>query len=160
METTRWIEWAGDEPELKARLYALPSRKAALLHLDYHSLNVMVQGNQISGVLDWANAKAGDPRADFARTYTILRVEPYSPNGDTLQMAVARRLLERIWRAGYVQAGGRLEDIALFYAWAGAVMIRDLSPRIGKAGFWLQDCHLDPVRAWRDTWKRRAGIRL
>lgn len=160
LDATGWIEWAGDEPELKARLYSLPSRKAALLHLDYHPLNVLVRGSQISGVLDWANARAGDPRADFARTYTILRVEPYHPNGGSLLLAVARRMLERAWRAGYRQAGGTLDDMALFYAWAGAVMIRDLSPRIGKPGFWLRHPHLDPVRAWRDAWKRKAGIHL
>jgi aminoglycoside phosphotransferase (APT) family kinase protein len=154
-----WIEWAGDEPELKARLYELLSRKTALLHLDYHPLNVMAHGSTISGVLDWANAHAGDPRADFARTYTILRVEPYTPHGDSLLMAVVRRILERAWRHGYLQAGGNLDDMALFYAWAGAVMVRDLSPRIGKPGFWLQSHHLDPVRAWTTAWKTRAGIK-
>jgi aminoglycoside phosphotransferase (APT) family kinase protein len=159
IDSTAWIEWAGDEPELKARLYDLPARASALLHLDYHPLNVMADGGQITGVLDWANARAGDPRADFARTYTILRVEPITPIGDHAVLAVMRRLLERAWRTGYTQAGGRLDDMALFYAWAGAAMIRDLSPRAGKPGFWLQDQHLDGVRAWRDQWKRRAGIR-
>jgi aminoglycoside phosphotransferase (APT) family kinase protein len=159
-ESTRWIEWAGDEPELKARLYDLPSRRTALIHLDYHPLNVMADGSLVTGVLDWANARTGDSRADFARTYTILRIEPYSPNGDSLQLALLRRLLERAWRTGYVGAGGRLDEMALFYAWAGAVMIRDLSPRIGKPGHWLYDHHLDPVRRWRDTWKRRAGIQM
>jgi aminoglycoside phosphotransferase (APT) family kinase protein len=158
MDATSWIEWAGDEPELKARLYDLPSRQNKLLHLDYHPLNVMADGRQISGVLDWANARAGDPRADFARTYSILRVEPYTARGDPLWLAVARRLLERAWHTGYIQAGGHLDEMALFYAWAGASMIRDLSPRIGKPGFWLQDQHLDGVRAWRDLWKKRAGI--
>jgi hypothetical protein len=38
-------------------------------------------------------------------------------------------------------------------------MIRDLSPKIGREGFWLQDQHLDGVRQWRDEWKRRAGIK-
>lgn len=158
MDATQWIEWAGDEPELKARLYDLPSRRTALLHLDYHPLNVMADGGQISGVLDWANARAGDPRADFARTYSILRVEVYTPGNDSLAIAIMRRALERAWRTGYVQAGGQLDEMALFYAWAGAAMIRDLSPRIGKPGFWLQDHHLDPVRQWRDRWKREAGI--
>jgi hypothetical protein len=50
--------------------------------------------------------------------------------------------------------------MALFYAWAGAAMIRDLSPRIGKPGFWLLDVHLDSVRRWRDRWKGKAGIRV
>jgi aminoglycoside phosphotransferase (APT) family kinase protein len=158
MDATSWIEWAGDEPELKARLYDLPSRRTTLLHLDYHPLNVMADGGEISGVLDWANARAGDPRADFARTYSILRVEPYSTPGDPMWLAIARRVLERAWRSGYVQAGGRLDEMALFYAWAGASMIRDLSPRIGKPGFWMQDHHLDGVRAWRDTWKHHAGL--
>jgi aminoglycoside phosphotransferase (APT) family kinase protein len=160
LESTRWIEWAGDEPEIKARLYDLASRRTALIHLDYHPLNVMADGAQISGVLDWANAHIGDPRADFARTYTILRVEPYSPNGDSLSLALMRRLLESAWRTGYVGECGKFDEMALFYAWAGAAMIRDLSPRIGKPGFWHQDHHFDPVRRWRDAWKRRAGIRV
>jgi Ser/Thr protein kinase RdoA (MazF antagonist) len=155
-DPTAWIEWAGDEPELKARLYDLPSRQTRLIHLDFHPLNVMADGvrfAQISGVLDWANAGAGDSRADFARTYTILRVEPYSPNGDSPLMALVRRALERTWRRGYTQAGGTLDEMALFYAWAGTVMLRDLSPRIGKPGHWLQDRHLDGVRAWTAKWK-------
>ena len=158
MDATQWIEWAGDEPELKARLYDLPSRRTVLLHLDYHPLNVMADGGHISGVLDWANARAGDPRADFARTYSILRVEVYTPGNDSLTVTFMRRALERAWRSGYMQAGGQLDEMALFYAWAGAVMIRDLSPRIGSS--WMQDQHLDPVRQWRDRWKRTANIRV
>jgi len=158
MNTTNWIEWAGDEPEIKARLYGLPSRKNRLLHLDYHPLNVMADNGQISGVLDWANARAGDPRADFARTYAILRIEPYGPKADDFKLNIGRRLLAYFWQRGYLQAGGQLDEMALFYAWAGASMIRDLSPRIGKPGFWLEDHHLDGVRAWRDQWKRRAGV--
>jgi aminoglycoside phosphotransferase (APT) family kinase protein len=157
-DPTAWIEWAGDEPELKARLYDLPARKTKLLHLDFHPLNVMADGTQISGVLDWANARAGDPRADFARTYTILRVEPYSPNGDSPLIAVVRRALERAWRRGYLGAGGTLDEMALFYAWAGAVMLRDLASRMGKPGHWLQDRHLDPLRAWTARWKSLAKI--
>ncbi|HEX2620844.1 MAG TPA: aminoglycoside phosphotransferase family protein [Phototrophicaceae bacterium] len=162
-DPTDWIEWAGDEPELKVRLYDLKSRQTALLHLDYHPLNVMVvDGSQISGVLDWANARMGDPRADFARTYTILRVEPYSPTGDSLQLALLRRVLESAWRTGYIKIAGNgaLKEMALFYAWAGAVMICDLSPKIGRAGHWLKDQHLDQVRRWRDHWKRQAGIKV
>lgn len=160
MDSTHWIEWAGDEPELKARLYDLPSRKTALIHLDYHPLNVMAEGGHITGVLDWANARAGDPRADFARTYAILRIEPYGSNGDSLPIAFARRILAYFWRAGYGQAGGQLDEMALFYAWAGASMIRDQAHRVNNPDFWLKDHHLDPVRRWRDHWKRKAGIRV
>ena len=36
----------------------------ALLHMDYHPLNVMVDGGQVTGVLDWANVRV----ATAART--------------------------------------------------------------------------------------------
>ncbi|MCA0455501.1 MAG: aminoglycoside phosphotransferase family protein [Chloroflexi bacterium] len=160
LNPTEWIEWAGDEPELKARLYDLPSRQTRLIHLDYHPLNVMADAGRITGVIDWTNARAGDPRADFARTYSILRVEPYSAEGDDLKLAFFRRSLAACWRIGYQRAGGSLDDMALFYAWAGAAMIRDLSPRIGKPDFWLQSHHLDGIRAWRDVWKKKAGIKV
>jgi hypothetical protein len=75
-------------------------------------------------------------------------VQPLTGGSDTA-------LWQVVWRGGSYalrvfrseQAGNPLYDMALFYAWAGAVMIRDLSPRIGKPEFWLQDHHLDPVRA-------------
>src|SRR5439155_1786536 len=63
-----WIEWAGPiEPPIQARLRAAAGSAAALLHLDYHPGNVMTDGREITAVLDWAKANAGDPRADLAR---------------------------------------------------------------------------------------------
>jgi len=41
-------------------------------------------------------------------------------------------------------------------AWAGAVMLRDLAPKVGRPGVWLQSRHLDAVRRWTEAWKRRA----
>ncbi len=153
-----WIEWAGqDESLLQERLRALPDKRTALLHLDYHPLNVMTDGQQITAVLDWANARLGDPRADFARTYTILRLDP-SDVSLPYYIHFFRILFERAWRDGYVQVAEKPEDMALFYAWAGVVMVRDLSPRIGKPGVAMQDHHLNPVRRWTAHWKRQAGI--
>ena len=72
-----WIAWkcAGDQ-SLQDRLRHLPSDEVALLHLDYHPHNVLTDGKQITGIVDWTNAHAGDPRADAARTVSILRVDP------------------------------------------------------------------------------------
>lgn len=154
-----WIGWAGNEESaLQDRLRALPSRRSALLHLDYHPLNVMTDGKRITGVLDWANARAGDPRADFARTYTILRVEPYVPDAEPLFLTTARRMLERAWRGGYMKIARTLPDMPLFYAWAGAAMLRDLAPRVGKPESWFQERHLDQIREWTTYWKRQAGL--
>src|SRR2546428_992349 len=80
---------------------------------------------------------------------------------------VARRALELGWRQGYRHvaeggsAGGAIamdEEQALFYSWAGTLMVRDLAPKIGRPGIWLQPHHLERIRRWADWWKRRAGI--
>ena len=147
-----WIAWAGtDETALQTRLHAVAAGAAQLLHLDYHPLNVMTDGRRMTAVLDWANARVGDPRADVARSYSILAIEPSWPRG--LQIAVFRQLLARAWRRGYEQAAGPLGDMALFHAWAGAVMLRDIAPRAARSGL-----RLDRVRRWTIEWKRRAGI--
>jgi len=147
-----WIAWAGaDEMALQARLRAVASGRAQLLHLDYHPLNVMTDGRQITAVLDWANARVGDPRADAARSYSILSIEPSWPRWP--HVTLFRHVLAHAWRRGYEQAAGPLGDMSLFNAWAGAVMLRDIAPRAARTGL-----RLDRVRRWTIEWKRRAGV--
>jgi aminoglycoside phosphotransferase (APT) family kinase protein len=137
---------------------ALASPAPALLHLDYHPLNVLVSGRQVTGVLDWANAAAGDPRLDVARTATILRLTP-TPPGESLGLTKPiRRTFARGWRHGYQQAGGHLDDLPVFFAAAGAIMERDLAPKVGRPGIPLEERHLVAMRAWTARWKRRAGL--
>lgn len=164
METSHWIEWAGpDEPALQERLREISPAAASLLHLDYHPLNLLVQGQRITAVLDWANARPGDPRADFARTYTILKVEPWGPYEPSAPLRLVRWLLEKSWRYGYRQVAGpavnSVRAMAPFYAWAGAVMVRDLAPRVGKTGSWFQQHHLEAIQQWAEQWKQKAGIK-
>ena len=147
-----WIAWAGTEQTtLQTRLRAAAAGAAQLLHLDYHPLNLMTDGRQMTAVLDWANARVGDPRADAARSYSILAIDPNWPRQPHIMLF--RQILARAWRRGYEQAAGPLGDMALFYAWAGAVMLRDLAPRAARSGL-----RLDRVRRWTDQWKRRAGL--
>jgi Ser/Thr protein kinase RdoA (MazF antagonist) len=48
---------------------APPSPDPRLLHLDLHPFNILVNGQgELTGVLDWANAAAGDAVLDRART--------------------------------------------------------------------------------------------
>ena len=157
-----WLAWAGPEEEaLQARLRALAPRADALLHLDYHPLNVLGDGGtggRVTCVLDWANALAGDPRADLARTLTILRLSPTPPGVPAALVRLVTRLFERGWRAGYRQVAGPQRGMAPFYAWAGAMMVRDLAPKVGRPGIPLEERHLEAMRAWTARWKRRAGL--
>jgi aminoglycoside phosphotransferase (APT) family kinase protein len=132
-----WIDWPrACEPKLAQRLRELPDPEI-LLHLDYHPLNVLAQSGLITAIIDWTNAHAGDPRADVARTLTILRL--------MAPQQVVARVFELGWRAGYGPFG---RDMPLFYAWAGGAMVHDLTGR-------LSDAELEPMRRWTAKWQLR-----
>lgn len=152
-----WIAWSGaEDAALANRLRSLAPTQPALLHLDYHPLNVLANGNEITAVLDWANAQAGDPRADVARTYTILRVEPYNLGQPAWLIGTVRRLLAWSWLRGYEEVAGPLRDMAPFYAWAGAVMQREVARGVADPNSWWQPEHLAQVRAWTEGWRQRS----
>jgi aminoglycoside phosphotransferase (APT) family kinase protein len=147
-----WIAWKCEgEQTLQDRLRHLPAEEAALLHLDYHPRNVLTDGTHITGIVDWTNAHAGDPRADAARTVSILRVDPLARK--PLLQWLGLRIFELAWRIGYHRARGRLKEMALFYTWAGTVLQHDLAPR-----YQHRPQALTPARRWTNTWKARAGM--
>lgn len=60
-------------------------RKFVLCHFDFHPLNI-IYSNQSYAIIDWTNAKLGNPSMDIASTYIIFRqyavelAEPYLLN--------------------------------------------------------------------------------
>ena len=146
-----WIAWKCEgEQTLQDRLRHLQLDEAALLHLDYHPRNVLTDGKQITGIVDWTNAHAGDPRADAARTVSILRVDPLARK--PLLQWIGLRIFELAWRIGYQRTRGRLKDMSLFYAWAGTVIQHDLAHRYKHL-----PQELTPARRWTNKWKARTG---
>jgi aminoglycoside phosphotransferase (APT) family kinase protein len=146
---TSWIDWGGPiDAALRQRLVASSERRPArLLHMDWHPLNVLVEDGRPTAILDWTNAHGGDPRADVARTLSILRLSP--PRGSRSDR-LGRRLLELGWRAGY-GSFGPAADMAPFYAWAGAAMLYDLRNRFGPS-------ELAHVARWTARWRSRAEL--
>jgi aminoglycoside phosphotransferase (APT) family kinase protein len=154
-----WIDWANPDDALRSRLLATARKHEVLLHLDYHPLNVLVDAGQVSAVLDWANARPGDPRADLARTASILHFAPVEGALPAATWAAARRALNTGWRSGYRAVAGQMRQMAPFYAWAGAVMTRDLAPRLGRPDLpWLTPAYLGRVGEWTAGWRARAGL--
>lgn len=153
-----WIARIGSsEVALQARLRAQPSRRC-LLHCDFHPLNIMVDNGAISGVLDWSNACAGDPRVDLARTQSILRLVAIRPS---LLSDAGLEALESFasgWRAGYEAVAGPPGEMTLFDAWAAVYLIEDLGPKLGQRGVWLTPEHLEQLRHDAAAAKERAGI--
>jgi Ser/Thr protein kinase RdoA (MazF antagonist) len=94
-----------------------------LLHLDLHPFNVLVDAaDEVCGVLDWANAAAGPPDLDRARTFSILTLDP---------RAEARRV-DASWCAlveGWTEAGELASLPSPAMAWAYRFMLDDLANR-------------------------------
>lgn len=155
-------------PVSEAMLQALPaihdidtgSSKTAVVHMDYHPLNLMTDGLIITGVLDWANVALGDYRVDLARTVTLLRLAPLPPGTPSVFAAALRAILELAWRRGYRerQPTNPFTNMDPFYVWAGSMMERDLRPKLGKPGVWLQETDLLRIHRWTMARRQRGLI--
>jgi Ser/Thr protein kinase RdoA (MazF antagonist) len=103
-----------------AGLRELPGRERSLLHLDLHPYNVLVDDTgEVTAVIDWTNAAAGDAALDAARTWSILTLDP---------AALARR--DRGWTAlteAWLDGLGEIPAPAR--AWACRFMLDDLAKR-------------------------------
>jgi len=142
-----WLAWF-PIPDPLGRALASVAGPPRLLHLDYHPLNLLTDGATMTGVLDWANAAAGDQRADLARTITILRFATGELPSD-LQSALA--VFERGLLDGYEGAAGPLTNLPLFLAWAGHCLLHDLAERLTAE-------QRAAVIAWTGEREREAGV--
>jgi hypothetical protein len=149
-----------DDSPLQERLRALAGSTPALLHFDYHPMNVMTDGHAITGVLDWANTHTGDPRADLARTLAILGTAPLAARGigERLQRQVFLGLFTAGCLRGYVRRAGPLREMAPFRAWGWAITALDLEPHLNRPDHWLRPRHLEAMRRRSEIWKRRGGV--
>jgi aminoglycoside phosphotransferase (APT) family kinase protein len=155
-----WLARSGADDPIAEALRQRGLRNDALIHLDFHPLNVLVEDGEVSGIIDWTNAAAGDPRADFAMTASILCVGPIPPGPLRPVLRVARRLLYGAWRGAYEKAAGRVDDgdVAPFMAWAGTTMLHEMEPRARQGRKWPTMADLDPIRGWIKCWSERAGL--
>jgi len=98
-----------------------------LLHLDLHAYNVLVDDDgSPTGVIDWANACAGEPELDRARTWSLLTLDPATRyrQGDPGWAAMTDHWLQ----------AGRLHDLTVeARRWACRFMLADLAGRHPEA---------------------------
>lgn len=93
----------------------------SLLHMDYHPLNVLVDGGKIAGVIDWTNSKWGLPIEDVARTVSVLICSPVIERKDP----VFNRTLRKIARA-YLNGYGEIGDLKPYLRTAVQEMEQEL----------------------------------
>ena len=102
-------------------------RERGLLHLDLHPFNVLVNDDgEPTGVIDWANAAAGDPELDRARTWSLLTLDPAARELDNHPGWAA---LTDHW----LQAGRMHALSASARIWACRFMLTDLAARHTRA---------------------------
>ncbi|MRG86101.1 phosphotransferase family protein [Salinibacillus xinjiangensis] len=128
------MDWLTPSKQEANILAIIPQEKVTprLIHLDYHPLNVLTDGEHITGVIDWNNASFGDIRLDIARTYSIIQLNGknhfrHKPN--------VMAQFQKGWMDGYEKFGtsiSSMQNLKLFNAWAGQRMLRDLDNHLSE----------------------------
>ncbi len=150
---------AGEYRDLAEHVLALRPSAASLIHMDFHPLNLVSDGTQVTGILDWSGAAAGDPRADLARTAITLIAAPIPPGPMKPLLSLARSLIMRAWRSGYREVAGAIPDYRPFMAWAGATLLTEIEPIIDRPNVWGTRQDIENFRRLVGVWARRAGVR-
>lgn len=114
-ETLRWQILSGDgldeseKNEMLRRLEKMP-RGDRLVHMDYHSDNVMLTKDGVK-IIDWSGACAGNPYADAARTLLTMQNKSYPADADDNEEL--KKWLDEtreICRLGYLRGYGAPEN--------------------------------------------------
>jgi aminoglycoside phosphotransferase (APT) family kinase protein len=155
-----WLSRVDEQyADLAAHARSLDLATTSLIHMDFHPLNVVSDGREVTGIVDWARAGAGDRRADLARTEIIILAAPVPPGPLKPLLNLTRSLLIRSWRAGYRGLAGPLPDYRPLRAWAGATLLAEMELVIDKPEVWGTREDIEKFRALVDGWAREYGIR-
>lgn len=152
-----WIDrgCAGDD-ELRAQLNRVSTPDPVLLHLDYHPFNLLAEGRRVTGVVDWTNAAYGDPRADIARTVSLMQLIAPAGIGIRGSRRMTLGLFLRSFLRAYTACSGPLQNMAPFYAWAGNTIVKDLGHKLEIYPLVKPDVLRNRIDRWTETWLERA----
>ncbi|MGB6896363.1 MAG: phosphotransferase family protein [Dehalococcoidia bacterium] len=78
-------------------------RDVCIVHKDFHPVNVMVEHDAVTGVLDWPNVDLTDRHADLGFTLFLLETAVAEPRSlrERLIVGFGRRLLTRLYLRAY-----------------------------------------------------------
>lgn len=89
----------------EANFHRVLPEEPALLHNDFHPLNVLIDPASGPVVIDWTDAAIGDRHADVARTLTLFWVAPIAASnaGERTLLKLARGYLQSAYLREYVR---------------------------------------------------------
>ncbi|GAB3168301.1 phosphotransferase [Myceligenerans halotolerans] len=132
--------------DLHTRLHALPWPGGTLLHLDLHPLNVL-WGADGPVVVDWSNARVGEPDLDVAMTALILAQVAVAPQAFAAESPVEPARLDDLVRS-YLGTFAAAVPPSYTDRLDEAVARRRLDPNVGPAELAALD---DAARLARDV---------
>lgn len=92
--------------QILARLHSVSQREndggSCFLHLDYHADNAIVRDGAIVALVDWRNARFGDPRSDVSRAW-LLAYGPLAASRTRPWDRLCDRSFIRGWWLGYTE---------------------------------------------------------
>lgn len=148
--TAGWIERGGSSlAPIRHLLLTIPDQDR-LLHLDYHPLNVLTDGTDITAIIDWENTLEGPPPMDLARTRAILHVAKVSGQLPEEHHGIIDRLVDGLER-GHASIVGPDPHPELSEVWATAMTVDDLAGHLGKPGSWVTSEFLERLARRRDA---------
>jgi aminoglycoside phosphotransferase (APT) family kinase protein len=102
-----------------------PGHETAIVHLDWHPLNLIRDDQDRLWALDWSEADMGDPHADVAMTLVLLRYAPVECRTwwDSIAVPLGRDWIVRRYWYPYSRQR-RLDERRLSYFLAWAVLRR------------------------------------
>jgi hypothetical protein len=109
--------------------------------------NVLISKNNVTGLVDWTNACAGDARADLARSWSLL-TRRVAASARARASTSLWRVLAAGWDRGYAQVAGSQKDMLLFRVWALTGLI-NTSP---------SEAENPALAAQLERLRRRAGL--
>lgn len=135
-------------PELDV-LSATPG--TTLLHRDFHPLNVLIDGERVTGIIDWTDTCAGNPLADIAQSITLISVAPTPSDIPPEQIEPIRAALVESIIAGYTAVRGPLPSdhkMAPFYVLAAQRMYSTLEARSHQPESGITPESLQRIQNW------------
>ncbi|MCC7364638.1 MAG: aminoglycoside phosphotransferase family protein [Dehalococcoidia bacterium] len=155
LDERQWLTKLRRPPLVEAlRRAAVPD---AFCHLDYHPMNVMIDGRKLT-VLDFTNARMADRRLDLAKTRLLLLISPLPPSRLNPLLQVFRRLFARGWERGYRAEAGQFPLSPLFEAGATALHLLDVESAVRDGRGWATVADIHTIRRHYGLQLRAAGL--
>jgi aminoglycoside phosphotransferase (APT) family kinase protein len=130
----------------------------AVCHMDLHPLNVLVNNDRISGVVDWTNGVVADRRMDLALTDALLRITPLPRDPLRPHFQMMRGRLASGWRHGYTAATGSWPLTPAFRALGAIRHFSEIDRAVREGRGWVTAAEVEGVRRQINSRLKDAGL--